>query len=136
MRNPWKFKSWSSACRMPFSLTTIKTLIFNSSLVTCLSMLFFEFILFKLHSAWFCTFLPFIQFGFGYYFFTFFFFLVSIFVLCFKDSFSHVRPLYTVPQAPEFQFSLFFDLLCPLIFKLGNFYWSVFSLAFVFSILL
>ena len=138
MRNPWKFKSWSSACRMPFSLTTIKTLIFNSSLVTCLSMLFFEFILFKLHSAWFCTFLPFTQFGFGYYFFTFFFFFGLNFCPLLQGLlFTCQTSLYCPPVfPPEFQFSLFFDLLCPLIFKLGNFYWSVFSLAFVFSILL
>lgn len=120
-----------------FSIRTIRTLIFNSSLITCLSMLFFEFILFKLHWAWFCTFLPFTQFGFGYYFFTFFFFfLVSIFALSFRDSFSHVRPLYIIPQAPEFQFLLVFNLLCPLFFKLDNFYWSIFSLASVFIILL
>lgn len=114
MRNPWKFKSWSSACRMPFSLTTIKTLIFNSSLVTCLSMLFFEFILFKLHSAWFCTFLPFTQFGFGYYFFTFFFFWSQFLSSPSRTPF-HMSDLFILsPRHLNFSshcFSIYFALL-------------------------
>lgn len=97
-----------------FSIRTIRTLIFNSSLITCLSMLFFEFILFKLHWAWFCTFLPFTQFGFGYYFFTFFFFFWSQFLPSPSGTPFHMSDLFiSSPRHLNFSsywFSIYFAL--------------------------
>ena len=91
-----------------------RTLIFNSSLITCLSMIFFEFILFKLHWAWFCTFLPFTQFWFGYYFLTFFFFFWSQSLSSLSGTTFHMSDLFILsPRHLNFSsycFSIYFTL--------------------------